>query len=208
MQPTDNTTSFYSVEGEHVATIKIRRSTFICSLAYAGSISEAKDFISRVSRENKKATHNCWAYILGDQGEISHCSDAGEPPGTAGKPMLNMLKKYQMTWAAVVVTRYFGGVKLGVKGLIDAYGVSVQAVLDGTRLKKVVKSISFSIEVPYDFNDILMSRIKKYLVRICDTQYSEKVVHHLEIDLSYEKEMLLIMEECQNMGKLQFSILE
>lgn len=205
---TNNKIWFYSLKGKHTVTLKIKRSTFICTLAHVESLSEAKAFISRISKENKKATHNCWAYILGDQGETCHCSDAGEPSGTAGKPMLNKLRKHNMTWVAAVVTRYFGGVKLGVKGLIDAYGDSVQAVIDQIRMEKVVKSTGFSVEVSYEFNDVFMSRIKTYLVRINDTAYSEKIVHTLEIETAYEKEALRIMEEYRKMGKLEFSLVK
>lgn len=69
---------FYSIEHQQTTTIKIKRSVFICTLEYVDSIEKAKNFISRISKENKMATHNCWAYILGEKGDIFHCSDAGE----------------------------------------------------------------------------------------------------------------------------------
>ena len=78
---------FYSTQGQRTTNIKIKRSVFICTMEYVESIDEAKTFISTISRENQTATHNCWAYIVGEQGDIFHSSDAGEPSGTAGKPM-------------------------------------------------------------------------------------------------------------------------
>src|SRR3989339_351950 len=101
---------FYSVDRQRIKMIKIKRSVFVCTLDHVESIEKAKAFISRISKENKTATHNCWAYILGEKGEMFHSSDAGEPSGTAGKPMLSILKNYHMTQIAAVVTRYFGGV--------------------------------------------------------------------------------------------------
>ncbi len=124
---------FYSV-GRSVADPvrqgnKIKRSVFVCRLSYADTIDAAKNFISKVSKEYKTATHNCWAYVVGDSAQISHCSDAGEPPGTAGKPMLNTLLSHNMTCTAAVVTRYYGGVKLGVRGLIEAYALAVDQTI-------------------------------------------------------------------------------
>ncbi len=199
---------FYSIEGQHASTIKIKRSIFICALSHVQSIDEAKQFISGVSRENRTATHNCWAYILGDQGGIFHSSDAGEPPGTAGKPILNMLKKNEMTKVAAVVTRHFGGVKLGVRGLMEAYGESVQATIDKLTLRKVVKSIRLKIEVSYEFNETLLNLVKKYLVRINHTGYAEKIDHRIEIAKENEKEAVQMLKEYQGMGKLKFELLD
>jgi len=97
----------------------------MCTLGYVDSLEKAKQFISRISKENKTANHNCWAYILGEKGELFHCSDAGEPSGTAGKPMLNALQSHCMTNIAAVVTRHFGGVKLGVRGLKSLMSLTI-----------------------------------------------------------------------------------
>ena len=172
----------YSIEHQRTTSIKIKRSIFICTLEYVDSIERAKNFISRISKENKTATHNCWAYILGEKGEVVHYSDAGEPSGTAGKPMLNMMVSHGMTHIAAVVTRHFGGVKLGVKGLIEAYGASVKHTLDQQPLKRLIQSMDIDIEVSYGFNDILMNQIKNYLYRIKNTTYTDKIVHRVEIE--------------------------
>lgn len=86
---------FYSIKKNRNYRCKIKRSEFIAHLAYVETIEEAKEFISQISEEHKTATHNCWAYIVGEKGKTYHCSDAGEPSGTAGKPILNALKKKQ-----------------------------------------------------------------------------------------------------------------
>lgn len=93
---------YYTIKEKRSCEIKIRRSRFICHMCPAKSLEKAKSFISTVSREHPKANHNCWAYIIGDTGDLFHSSDAGEPSGTAGKPMLNTLKKYDMTHYAFI----------------------------------------------------------------------------------------------------------
>ncbi|EFL42589.1 conserved hypothetical protein [Streptomyces griseoflavus Tu4000] len=91
---------------------------------------EAQDFIAAVRKEHADATHNCWAYVIGADASIQKASDDGEPGGTAGVPMLQMLLRRDMRYAVAVVTRYYGGVKLGAGGLIRAYGGAVGEALD------------------------------------------------------------------------------
>ena len=196
---------FYSIGHQRTTSIKIKRSIFTCTLEYADSIEKAKNFISRISKENKTATHNCWAYILGEKGDIFHCSDAGEPSGTAGKPMLNTLQSHCMTNIAAVVTRHFGGVKLGVRGLIDAYCTSVGNTIELKKLKKLIQAVSILIEVTYEFNDTLLIQIKNYLAGIKDTAYTDKIVHTIEIEQKDYVKVDRLLSEYQSRGKLKFS---
>ena len=106
---------------------KIQRSVFIARLEPCHDESSARDFLNRVRTEHRDATHNCWAYLLNADAvsgrpETANSSDDGEPSGTAGRPILGALRRSGLVNAMVIVTRYFGGVKLGVRGLIDAYG--------------------------------------------------------------------------------------
>ena len=198
---------FFSVEHRRTTTIKIKRSIFICTLEYVESIEKAKKFISRISKENKTATHNCWGYIIGEKGDIFHSSDAGEPSGTAGKPMLNTLKSHGMTNISAVVTRHFGGVKLGVRGLIQAYSASVKNTIELKKLKKLVQTIDIRIEVSYEFNDTLLSQIKDYLTQIKDTAYTDKIIHTIEIELKNLAKVERLLSEYQSRGKLKFSMI-
>ncbi len=198
---------FYSIKHQRTTDIKIKRSVFICTMEYVESIDEAKTFISTISRENQTATHNCWAYIFGEKGDIFHSSDAGEPSGTAGKPMLNTLQKYGMTNIAVVVTRHFGGVKLGVRGLIDAYSKSVSRTIELKKLKKLVQTIKVCIEVSYEFNDILQNLIKNFNVGIQKTDYSDKVVHIFEFEHKNFKKLNKLFLEYQSRGFLKLSVI-
>src|SRR5918996_1059715 len=114
--------------GVHVT--EINRSRFVCALAPAATEQEAQDFIAAVRKEHADANHNCWAYVIGADGSVQKASDDGEPGGTAGVPMLQMLTRREVRYTVAVVTRYFGGTKLGAGGLIRAYGGAVGEALD------------------------------------------------------------------------------
>lgn len=109
---------------------EVNRSRFICALAPAATEQDAQDFVARVRREHPAATHNCFAYVIGADASVQKASDDGEPGGTAGVPMLQMLTRREMRYVVAVVTRYYGGVKLGAGGLIRAYGGAVGEALD------------------------------------------------------------------------------
>ncbi|MFD0437931.1 YigZ family protein [Streptomyces chartreusis] len=109
---------------------EVNRSRFICALAPAATEQQAQDFLVAVRKEHADATHNCWAYVIGADAAIQKASDDGEPGGTAGVPMLQMLLRRDMRYVVAVVTRYYGGVKLGAGGLIRAYGGAVGEALD------------------------------------------------------------------------------
>ncbi|MEU3745825.1 MULTISPECIES: YigZ family protein [Streptomyces] len=115
---------------EGVHETEINRSRFLCALAPVADEREAQDFVARIRKEHPTATHNCFAYVLGADASVQKASDDGEPGGTAGVPMLQMLLRREMRYVAAVVTRYYGGVKLGAGGLIRAYGGVVGEALD------------------------------------------------------------------------------
>ncbi|WP_121750247.1 YigZ family protein [Streptomyces sp. E2N166] len=109
---------------------EINRSRFLCALAPAATEQEAQAFVAAVRKEHADASHNCWAYVIGADAAVQKASDDGEPGGTAGVPMLQMLLRRDMRYVVAVVTRYYGGVKLGAGGLIRAYGGAVGEALD------------------------------------------------------------------------------
>ncbi|WDP90104.1 MAG: YigZ family protein [Desulfobacter sp.] len=200
---------FYSVgrsasDPVRITEIKIKRSRFICSLAYAESMEAAKAFITSVAKDNHTATHNCWAYVVGDKGQFCHSSDAGEPAGTAGKPMLNTLQSHGMTCTAAVVTRYFGGVKLGVRGLIEAYAQSVAAAIDSAPLVKLVKTETIMVALPYGMNDTFLSRIKTFKVEVAHTDYGEQVDHTLSVEAQDLSAFKTFLNEYKNQGLLNY----
>lgn len=121
---------YVTVAREGVHESEINRSRFLCSLAPAASEQEAQEFVARIRKEHPTATHNCFAYVVGADASVQKASDDGEPGGTAGVPMLQMLMRRDVRYAVAVVTRYYGGVKLGAGGLIRAYGGVVGEALD------------------------------------------------------------------------------
>lgn len=122
--------AYRTVAREGVHEIEISKSRFICALAPAATEEEAQAFVARIRKEHPTARHHCWAYVLGADGSVQKASDDGEPGGTAGVPMLQMLVRREMRYVVAVVTRYFGGIKLGAGGLIRAYGGVVGEALD------------------------------------------------------------------------------
>ncbi|WP_236244498.1 YigZ family protein [Streptomyces sp. CC210A] len=121
---------YLTVAREGVHETEINRSRFLCALAPAATEQEAQGFVARIRKEHPTATHNCYAYVVGADASVQKASDDGEPGGTAGVPMLQMLLRRDVRYVAAVVTRYYGGVKLGAGGLIRAYGGVVGEALD------------------------------------------------------------------------------
>ncbi|OAA30077.1 hypothetical protein AT15_00760 [Kosmotoga arenicorallina S304] len=127
----------------------IKRSIFIGHAVHCTTEHEAKEFIKEISRQYKDATHNCWAYKVNEKGIKFNFSDAGEPHGSAGRPIFSAIESMNMVDVAIVVTRYFGGVKLGVRGLIDAYRFTAQSTLETAEKGRYCPGIKFSAEIDY-----------------------------------------------------------
>ncbi|MEW2032354.1 YigZ family protein [Streptomyces roseifaciens] len=142
------TEQYRTVAREGVHEIEISKSRFICALAPAATEEEAQAFIARIRKEHPTARHHCFAYVLGADGSVQKASDDGEPGGTAGVPMLQMLLRREVRYAVAVVTRYFGGVKLGAGGLIRAYGGVVGEALDvlGTVTRQRFRLASVTVD--------------------------------------------------------------
>lgn len=143
--------SYITIANEFRTEYIIEKSRFIATITPVSTEEEAQAFIQRISKEFWDATHNCTAYAIGPRQEQQRSSDNGEPSGTAGKPMLEVLKKTTITNVAVVVTRYFGGIKLGAGGLIRAYSHSVaKAVQEGPKLLIAPRQI-VSLTIDYSY---------------------------------------------------------
>lgn len=153
----------------------IKKSQFICHLKRTETEDEAKAFIDEIKTKHKKATHNCFAYTLGLNDEIQRESDNGEPSGTAGVPMLDVLKKNNVHNVCAVVTRYFGGIKLGTGGLIRAYG---GAVAEGLKELGIVKRLVLT-EIALTVSYPLLGKLQNYLetnqITTLDTNFTENV---------------------------------
>lgn len=173
---------YLTIQKDGVAEIEIKKSRFICSLKRVETEDEAKLFIQRVKKEHWKATHNCSAFVVGDKSEIKRSSDDGEPSGTAGIPMLEVLVKKDLINVAAVVTRYFGGTKLGAGGLIRAYSHAVSHGIDeiGIVEGKLQQEVSLTIAYP------LLGKLQNYLennqLAIKETLFTDEVVVVCSID--------------------------
>ncbi len=158
-----------------------KKSRFIATLRPVKSEEEAAAFIAETKKKYWNARHNCSAYIVGKRGEITRCSDDGEPSGTAGRPMLEVLTGSGVTNAAVVVTRYFGGTLLGTGGLVRAYTQAVKAGLENSVIGIVKEGVE--LEVIADYNDA--EKVKYLLsqknIEPAKTEYSADVTLLLQV---------------------------
>jgi len=179
--------SYKTIFGTHENKININRSIFICNLSHVESIDEAKDFFKRISKKYNDATHNCPAYrILENDKIIEFSSDAGEPSGTAGRPMFGVLKKYELVNVAVVVTRYFGGIKLGIRGLINAYSESVESLIKNLKIVKMIPKPFYKIKLKYTDYGKAMQDLHYRGFTILNSSFDEKFAY---IDLMGDGEI-------------------
>jgi len=158
--------------GEH--EINIQRSRFIAHIKRAETENEAQEFIQAMKKKHWDATHNCSAYLIGENDQIQKANDDGEPSGTAGVPILEVLKKRKLKDTVVVVTRYFGGIKLGTGGLIRAYGKATSEGLEAIGI--VERKLTQIIHVKIDYT--WLGKIEKEL-RASD--YKIKEIHYFDI---------------------------
>ncbi len=159
--------------GQH--EIEIKKSRFICTLARIKTEDQAKTIIATISKTNSKANHNCYAYILGDQDQTQRESDNGEPSGTAGIPILETLKKNKLHNVISVVTRYFGGIKLGAGGLIRAYSNATSTAIDAIGIVNLVTKKELFLTIDYSQFDPLKYFLEQHQIPISDTAYTANV---------------------------------
>ncbi|MCM3763493.1 YigZ family protein [Neobacillus niacini] len=158
--------------GEH--EIVIQKSRFIAHIARAETEQAAQEFIQAIKKQHWNATHNCSAYLIGEHDQIQKANDDGEPSGTAGVPILEVLKKRNLKDTVVVVTRYFGGIKLGAGGLIRAYGKSTSEGLEAVGIveRRLVQIMHVKIDYTW------LGKIEKELRA---SEYTIKEIHYLDV---------------------------
>lgn len=178
----------------HDATCEliIKKSRFIANIHRANNEKEARDFIDQISQNHRKATHNCFAYQCGNHNEIQRESDNGEPSGTAGVPILKALQMEQVHNAVIVVTRYFGGIKLGAGGLIRAYSNCATNSIHQAGLVKCVPQRLLQIQCSYSLHGPLTNWLKQNSLQVSDTQFAVDVSTNVFVD---EKDVSKISSE-------------
>ena len=154
--------------------IVIEKSRFISYTKMVETEDEAKEFVESIRKKHPFATHNCYAYVT-EGGKVARFSDDGEPQGTAGIPMLEVLKNRGLKDTAVVVTRYFGGIKLGAGGLVRAYSSSTSAGLDEAGVEENIISNVFKISFGYEKYSLFLKFIEKYKQKTISSDFAEGV---------------------------------
>ncbi|OAM96574.1 uncharacterized protein, YigZ family [Pelosinus fermentans] len=168
--------AFYlTVSGYGEAEIEIQKSRFIVYVQRAEQEEAAVAFIEQIKKKHWNATHNCSAYVIGGNDQWQKADDAGEPSGTAGKPILEIIKKNQLKDTVIVVTRYFGGIKLGAGGLIRAYGKSASAGLKAVGITQRQNHTRIGVEIDYTFLGMLENQLRLQGYRIEDKIFTDTI---------------------------------
>ncbi len=180
---------YRTIRQDGQAQEEIKKSRFICHAKRVYSEEEARDFIASIKKEHYKATHNCSAFIVGEKSEIKRTSDDGEPSGTAGVPMLGVMENHQLTNVCFVVTRYFGGIKLGAGGLIRAYAGSVALAIKEIGLIEIKEQAGLRLKMSYSQYQNFDNFLKAEDLTEFDTEFTDLVATTIYID-KQEKEPL------------------
>ena len=177
----------YPVPGaRHRAEQTIDRSRFICTVERVSTALEAQDFLREMSAEFADATHNCWAYVIGAPGSTDRIgmSDAGEPHGTAGRPMLVVLQHSGVGDIAAIVTRYYGGTNLGTGGLVKAYGGTVQLALATMPRAERIDYAEIVVTVGYESISAVLQQLPRFESTSLGEDYGEKATFRLRVPLA------------------------
>jgi len=178
---------------------RVVNSKFIATISPAFSVEQAKIFINKVNKKYADATHNVPAYIIGHGSSlISHCSDNGEPSGTAGRPALSVLKGSGLGDTVLVISRYFGGTKLGTGGLVKAYGDSAREIIAAVpKAKKTLVHI-VSLECPYPLYEQIKLSIRKHQGEIKSEDFTDKISLVYSISVKSYEILLNAISELSN----------
>ena len=166
---------FRTIKEDGQVQEEIKKSRFICHAKRVYSEEEARAFINAIKKEHYKATHNCSAFIIGERSEIKRTSDDGEPSGTAGVPMLGVLENHNLTNVCVVVTRYFGGIKLGAGGLIRAYAGSVALAVKEIGIVEIKEQAGIQIQMSYAQYQEYGNFLKEHNLMELETNFTDQV---------------------------------
>lgn len=176
--------AYYTISQDGQNQIEIKKSKFICHLFRIDNEEQAREYINQIKKEHYKANHNCSSYLLGENFEIQRSSDDGEPSGTAGVPILEVLKKNELQNTLAVVTRYFGGIKLGAGGLIRAYSTSVSEALDKIGIVEGKLQQILAITISYPQLGKLQNYLENEQITIQEINYLENITVKVAIDIT------------------------
>lgn len=158
-----------------------KKSTFITHLVRVTSEEEAREFIQKMKKKHYDATHVCSCYVVGDNNEITRANDDGEPSGTAGAPMLDVLVKNEIKNVCATVIRYFGGTKLGTGGLVRAYSGGVINALKNATLVERKDALEIRLELDYSLNGKIEYEIEKTNFIVNNLEYTDKIIYTIYV---------------------------
>lgn len=161
------------------AAYEVNKSKFLAHVRHVDSEEAARDFVLLIRKKYFDATHNCSAWILGERGDKQKSNDDGEPGGTAGNPILETIKKNELTDCAIVVTRYFGGIKLGAGGLIRAYSHTAALGIANSKLVRMTTFKRLSLTLEYNFLATVENYLRNKKIRVANTDYADVVTQEL-----------------------------
>lgn len=170
---------YKSILKEGVDQFEEKKSIFIGYSLPVENEDQALAFIDQIKDKHKDATHNCWAYVLGESQLIQRFNDDGEPSGTAGLPMLEVIKREGLTNIVLVVTRYFGGTLLGSGGLIRAYAKGAKIAIDAGQIVDMAPYKLVSYKYDYTNHGKIMNLIERENIKLIDSIYTDKIEIHL-----------------------------
>ena len=174
---------FKSIKENSTAEVVEKKSKFIASVFYIESREEAEEIIKKINKQYHDSRHNCYAYrVISGDVIIEKSSDDGEPSGTAGAPMLNILQKNNLVNVLIIVTRYFGGILLGTGGLVRAYSNSLMQAIEDS--EKVEKCLGQELEILLEYSEFENFKYycKNNKINIVDSQYNENIVCRIELE--------------------------
>ncbi|RFU68309.1 YigZ family protein [Peribacillus saganii] len=174
--------SYRTVKGYGEHEIVIQKSRFIAYVSRAETEEEAQEFIQMIKKKNWNATHNCSAYLIGENDHIQKANDDGEPSGTAGVPILEVLKKKGLKDTVVVITRYFGGIKLGAGGLIRAYSSSTSEGINATGIVERKLMRVMQAKVDYTWLGKLENELRSSIYALKEIEYLDNVSLHTFVE--------------------------
>lgn len=182
---------FYTIKGECSAEITEKKSKFICNVFHVESVQEAEDKLNIIRKKYHDARHNCYVYKVVEE-DAFKASDDGEPSGTAGVPMLNIVNGRNLSNILVVVTRYFGGILLGTGGLVRAYSLATTTALDDSNIIKQEMGLEASFNVEYKELEEVKYHLKNRNIVISSQEYLENVKIFVE---GREEDILKLQNE-------------
>lgn len=177
--PMSEIKSYKIITKDGTGEIVEKKSRFIAHVFGVKSVSEAEEKIAEISKKYWDARHNCYGYVIGKNSENTRCSDNGEPSGTAGKPILEVITGAGLTDTLIIVTRYFGGVLLGTGGLVRAYTQAAQAGIAASEVGEMIYSQLLTLEVDYNMINNVQYYLSQNDIKINEPRYAENVQYDI-----------------------------